>query len=101
MNVRVNPPVRCSYDVAEHVLRIITQEPKAEGLTGEKDPTSELEIVVYAMKVRFFLLFTRDFSLTVTCTYSPVARVRNKTLKIFPKCSLRTLVWRRLVPPDI
>ncbi|EKM81587.1 hypothetical protein AGABI1DRAFT_125958 [Agaricus bisporus var. burnettii JB137-S8] len=50
MNVRVNPPVRCSYDVAEHVLRIITQEPKAEGLTGEKDPTSELEIVVYAMK---------------------------------------------------
>lgn len=53
MNVRVKPPMRCLYDTTEDVLRVVTQEPKTEHPTGEKDENSPLEIVVYAMKVYF------------------------------------------------
>lgn len=55
MNVRVKSSVRCSYDSAERILRIIAQEPKGEAFTnGKENPVSELEIVVYAMKVKIF-----------------------------------------------
>ncbi|KXN86205.1 hypothetical protein AN958_10393 [Leucoagaricus sp. SymC.cos] len=48
MNVRLGPSTRCTWDAAENVLRIVTQEPKSDVTTTETSKSSE--IVVYAMK---------------------------------------------------
>ena len=54
MNVRMHPTVRCTYDAEENVLRLILQEGVEQTNVLQQD-SSKWEIVVYALKVCYFL----------------------------------------------
>jgi hypothetical protein len=53
MNVRLYPALRCTYDAAENVLRLVLKEPVEQ----ENVPPEEWarDVVVYAVKVRRLL----------------------------------------------
>jgi hypothetical protein len=53
MNVRVNSSMRCTFDTTENVLRVITQEPKADVVSATSEDKKSVEVVVYALKVLF------------------------------------------------
>lgn len=51
MNVQVNSAVRCTYEREENAIRLVLKEP-VEGQLAGAAKEQQLEVVVYALKVR-------------------------------------------------
>ena len=51
MNVKVNNGVRCTYEREENAIRLVLKEP-AGGQLVSSSKDQQLEVVVYALKVR-------------------------------------------------
>ena len=95
MNIALRPAVRCHYDAAENILRVVLMEQLVVEGKDAKD-----EVVIYALKVGHTSF--SQWTVIDQSTYSRDGH-RRQISRLLPKHCAQTIVSRRShdIPPRI